>query len=316
MAHNNNRKTAFIACILMSTFMTSHANATISQATAKTSPAIAFLTQGTKTYFPEALPAIASMARLTTDVAIALTSQNTAAARAPLAPASASAVMEIAVKMSKIPTETRSGPAPAAFDTVAVPFKRLSALKKLGPSLEEMNKGTAIACTGKSCAPTVAAVKLAASTQGSLRDTLNAVNAAVNKAIAYRSDMETNGVADHWSTPSETLARGQGDCEDFAILKMAALRAEGVDPATMSIVALFDQKRRLYHAVLSVEVSGRHFILDNVRNQVLQDTQLPDYVALYSIRDGKGFLHGSQRQKQIASAITSMEKIAPGAGVN
>lgn len=312
MARNNNKKTAFIACILMSTFMTSHANAAMSQATSTPAAAIAFLTQGTKTYFPEALPAVASMAKLTADVTIALTTQNTST----LASASGPAVVQIALKPSKTPAETRSGPAPAAFDTVAVPFKRLSALKKLGPSIEEMNKGTAIACSAKSCAPAVVAVKLAASTQGSLRDTLNAVNAAVNKAIAYRSDMDTNGVADHWSTPSETLARGQGDCEDFAILKMAALRAEGIDPATMSIVALFDQKRRLYHAVLSVEVSGRHFILDNVRNQVLQDTQLPDYVALYSIRDGKGFLHGSQRQKQIASAITSMEKIAPGAGVN
>ncbi|MEB2848520.1 transglutaminase-like cysteine peptidase [Endobacterium cereale] len=225
-------------------------------------------------------------------------------------------VVQVAIKPAHIPTEIRRGPAAAAFDTVAVPFKRLAALKNLAPSLDEMNKGTALACRSRDCAAAVTTIKLAGTTQLSLRDKLNAVNAAVNKAITYRSDMETNGVADYWATPSETLARGQGDCEDFAILKMAALRAQGIDPEALSIVALFDQKRRLYHAVLSVEISGRHFILDNVRNQVLQDTQLPNYVALYSIRDGKGFLHGSQRQKQMASAITSLEKIAPGAGMN
>ncbi|MGI2034669.1 transglutaminase-like cysteine peptidase [Rhizobium panacihumi] len=288
----------------------------ILQATSKPSSAATFLAQGAMTYFPQALPVIASMTRLTADFAATITARNTAPAGSAIEPAETLAVMQVSIKPSNVPTEPRNGPAAAAFDTVAVPFKRLSALRKLAPSLAEMDKGAAIVCRGKTCAPAVTLIKQAGNEQASLRDKLNAVNAAVNKAITYRSDMETNGVTDHWATPSETLARGQGDCEDFAILKMAALRAEGFDPAAMSIIALFDQKRRLYHAVLSVEVSGRHFILDNVRNQVLQDTQLPDYVALYSIRDGKGFLHGSQRQKQIASAITSMEKIAPGAGVN
>ncbi|WP_430033815.1 transglutaminase-like cysteine peptidase [Neorhizobium sp. BT27B] len=299
----------------MSTLITSQAYAADSQVSPKTFPPISFLTESAQNYFPQSLAVFASVARLTTDFASAIAAQNTAAAKIP-APVDTAPVMQVAIKPANLPAQTRSGPTAAAFETVAVPFKRLAALKKLSPSLDEMEKGTAITCRGKTCAPALATIQQASAAQGSLRDKLNAVNAAVNTAITYRSDMETNGVADHWATPSETLSRGQGDCEDFAILKMAALRAEGFDPAAMSIVALFDQKRRLYHAVLSVEVSGRHFILDNVRNQVLQDTQLPDYVALYSIRDGKGFLHGSQRQKQIASAITSMEKIAPGAGVN
>ncbi|WP_233426648.1 transglutaminase-like cysteine peptidase [Rhizobium mongolense] len=55
------------------------------------------------------------------------------------------------------------------------------------------------------------------------------MNVAVNRAIRYRRDMDTDQAADHWAAPSETLARQQGDCEDFAILKMAALRAEGAD---------------------------------------------------------------------------------------
>lgn len=204
----------------------------------------------------------------------------------------------------------------AAFDSVAIPFKRLAALKKLAPALEEMQNGTALACNGKACSAAFTTLQpiLVSSAQSSMRDKLNMVNAMVNGAIRYRPDIETYKVADYWATPSETLARQQGDCEDFAILKMAALRAEGIDPSKMSIVVLFDQKRRFYHAVLSVDVGGRYFILDNMRNQVLEDTQLPDYQPLYSIRDGKGFLHGSRRKDQNVAAVTSLEKIAPGEG--
>lgn len=217
------------------------------------------------------------------------------------------------------PVATQPSIAPsnsAAFDSVAIPFKRLAALKKLAPALEEMQNGTAIACAGKTCSAAFMALKpaIAGSAQSSMRDKLNMVNAMVNGAIRYKTDIETYRVADYWATPSETLAKQQGDCEDFAILKMAALRAEGVDPSKMSIVVLFDQKRRFYHAVLSVDVGGRYFILDNMRNQVLEDTQLPDYQPLYSIRDGKGFLHGSRRKDQNVAAVTSLEKIAPGEG--
>jgi predicted transglutaminase-like cysteine proteinase len=223
-----------------------------------------------------------------------------------------------AVRPQLQPAPSTALPNGAAFDTVAIPFKRLAALKRLAPALEEMQNGTAIACKGKACNAAFAAIQPIAisSTQGSLRDKLNTVNAVVNGAIRYRTDQETYKVADYWATPSETLAMQQGDCEDFAILKMAALRAEGIDPSKMSIVVLFDQKRRFYHAVLSVEVGGRYFILDNMRNQVLEDTQLPDYQPLYSIRDGKGFLHGSRRKDQNVALATSLEKIAPGEGVS
>lgn len=209
----------------------------------------------------------------------------------------------------------------AVFDTVAIPFKRLAALSKFAPSLAEMNSGKAFACKASGCNAAFQTVHLASVETGSasVRDRLNAVNAAVNGAIRYSSDKDTYGQEDHWATPSETLAMQKGDCEDFAILKMAALRAEGFDPSQMSIVVLFDQKRHFYHAVLSVAVGGNYFILDNMRNQVLLDTQLPDYRPLYSIRDGKGYLHGSRRKDQnLAQNLTgavALEKIAPGEGV-
>jgi predicted transglutaminase-like cysteine proteinase len=217
------------------------------------------------------------------------------------------------------PATDTAAPDGAVFDTVAIPFKRLAALAKFAPSLAEMNSGKAFACKASGCTAAFQAVHLASADaekgNASIRDRLNAVNAAVNGAIRYSSDKDTYNQEDHWATPSETLAMQKGDCEDFAILKMAALRAEGFDPSQMSIVVLFDQKRHFYHAVLSVAVGGHYFILDNMRNQVLLDTQLPDYRPLYSIRDGKGYLHGSRRKDQNLAMSVSLEKVAPGEGV-
>jgi len=205
----------------------------------------------------------------------------------------------------------------AVFGSVTIPFKRLAAVKRFAPSLAEMESGAAINCDAKGCSNAAQVIKaaLGQASQASIRDKLNTVNAAVNHAIRYRKDSETYQVADYWATPSETLSRGQGDCEDFAILKMAALKAEGVDMKDMSIVVLFDQKRHFYHAVLSVAVNGNYFILDNMRDQVLTDTRLPDYQPLYSITSGKGYLHGLRAgNKQMASAMP-LEKVAPGEGV-
>ncbi|WP_246704364.1 transglutaminase-like cysteine peptidase [Rhizobium sp. P32RR-XVIII] len=209
-----------------------------------------------------------------------------------------------------------TSPNEAVFGSVTIPFKRLAAVKRLAPSLAEMESGAAIKCGKNGCSNATGVIKAALdqTAQASIRDKLNAVNVAVNHSIRYRRDSDIYQVADYWATPSETLARQQGDCEDFAILKMAALRAEGVDNKDMSIVVLFDQKRHFYHAVLSVAVNGNYFILDNMRDQVLPDSRLPDYQPLFSIADGKGYLHGLRAgTKQVASSMP-LEKVAPGEG--
>lgn len=203
----------------------------------------------------------------------------------------------------------------AVFGTVAIPFKHLAAIKKLEPALAEIDAGNAIACDGCGEGATAIKASFTATAQSSIRDKLNAVNVAVNHSIRYARDIDVYHVADHWATPSETLAHREGDCEDFAILKMAALRADGVAEEDMAIVVLFDQKRHFYHAILSVAVSGHYYILDNMRDDVLPDTRLPDYLPLYSISGTRGYLHGSRVQGAAVAANTvPLEKVAPGEG--
>nr|CAD6596258.1 periplasmic-like protein [Rhizobium sp. Khangiran2] len=205
--------------------------------------------------------------------------------------------------------------AAGVFDSVALPFKRLSALKRFSPIKQEFSSNFGLHCGASGCSAASSTVRADAQGLQSIRDRMNLVNVAVNRSIEYRRDLDTYGVMDRWATPSETLSRRQGDCEDIAILKMAALRSYGVDLDAMSLVIVYDQKRRFYHAVLSVEVDGRNYVLDNLSSQVRLDTQLVDYVPLYSIRNGKGFLHGVRDKSKQLAATTALSDIAPGEGL-
>ncbi|RKE79167.1 transglutaminase-like cysteine peptidase [Rhizobium sp. AG855] len=201
------------------------------------------------------------------------------------------------------------------FGSVAIPFKKLGALKKAAPTFAEIAKGTVLTCGGENCVQVKAMVQKTAAGNGmsSIRDKLNFVNSDINRRIQYRKDIDVHGKLDRWATPSETLKLGVGDCEDYALLKMAVLASQGIALTDMTVVILYDTKRHFYHAILSVEVQGRHYILDNMREQVLTDAQLPDYMPLFSISNGRGFLHGT-KTKGKALAMTSFDGIAPGEG--
>ncbi|WEZ81971.1 transglutaminase-like cysteine peptidase [Rhizobium sp. 32-5/1] len=228
----------------------------------------------------------------------------------------------IVVSPSAVRSKERKTPTTSAtkavFGTVAFPLKRLGALKKFRPSFSQIADGSALNCEAKNCNAAAVSIKAAYSrvAQSSLRDKLNDINATVNNAIRYSRDIDTYKTTDSWAMPSETLKRQTGDCEDFAILKMAALHAGGVSMEDMAIVVLYDQKRRFYHAVLSVSGGDRYYILDNMRNAVMTDDQLTEYVPLYSIHNGRGYFHGLpvSRSKQIARNMLPFEKVAPGEG--
>jgi len=56
--------------------------------------------------------------------------------------------------------------------------------------------------------------------------------------VSYRSDIEIAGESDYWQSPVETLASGQGDCEDYAIAKYATLRLLGFPPERVDLAVV------------------------------------------------------------------------------
>lgn len=120
---------------------------------------------------------------------------------------------------------------------------------------------------------------------------LHLINRFFNQRIAFRPDAEVWGVEDHWTSPLEVLARGQGDCEDYAIAKYASLRAAGVERDRLRLVyvraRLPGQAEDQPHMVLAyhAEPGAEPLVLDNLRPEILPAGQRPDLIPVFSFND-------------------------------
>ncbi len=124
---------------------------------------------------------------------------------------------------------------------------------------------------------------------------LEAVNNYVNARVRFVDDRVQFGTTDRWLTASETLARGRGDCEDYAIAKRALLRAAGVPDKDLYLVVLRDLTRRADHAVLVVRASGRFLVLDNGTNRIVDSSDVSDYRPMLTFTAGHTYTHGYRR---------------------
>jgi predicted transglutaminase-like cysteine proteinase len=89
----------------------------------------------------------------------------------------------------------------------------------------------------------------------SIAEKAKGVDALIDQQVQYVSDVQTYRKTDYWASPMETIARKQGDCDDFAVLKYYALRHLGVDPERMYIVAVGTTSEKLDHATLMVNTA-------------------------------------------------------------
>jgi predicted transglutaminase-like cysteine proteinase len=113
------------------------------------------------------------------------------------------------------------------------------------------------------------------------------VNQRVNSRLRYMTDEIAWKQADYWASPAETLARGLGDCDDFAIVKYYLLLKLGVPAETMQIVVLNDTQQNILHAVLAVEQDGAHYILDNRFAGIYQDRAMPQYRPIFAVTQNR-----------------------------
>jgi predicted transglutaminase-like cysteine proteinase len=108
------------------------------------------------------------------------------------------------------------------------------------------------------------------------------INRAVDLAINPVSDEAQWGVPDRWSNPLETLQSNRGDCEDYAIVKYAALLEAGVPKDDVKIVILKTLFPNENHAVVATRVDGQWLILDNRTLTLVRDTDVtravPEFV--------------------------------------
>ncbi len=62
------------------------------------------------------------------------------------------------------------------------------------------------------------------------------VNQFFNQKLRYVEDVDLWRQADYWATPLESMAKGAGDCEDFALAKYFTLRELGVAPQKLRMI--------------------------------------------------------------------------------
>ena len=131
---------------------------------------------------------------------------------------------------------------------------------------------------------------------------LTAVNQFFNRRVFSRDDAEVWGRADYWATPLEMLARGQGDCEDYAIAKYLSLMMVGVPPPRLRLVYVQARQGGLpagalqAHMVLAYYPRGggeEPLILDNLIPDIRPASQRQDLTPVFSF-NAEGLWAGAQ----------------------
>ena len=133
--------------------------------------------------------------------------------------------------------------------------------------------------------------------------TLERVNLWVNRQIAYADDERNYRQRDFWATADETVARGSGDCEDYAILKMHMLRAAGFDDDRMKLVLLRDLAINADHAFLLVRSAAGWVVLDNMTDRIYDGRQANAVRPIMSFSGDRRWIHGYRDAPTVAPTV-------------
>jgi predicted transglutaminase-like cysteine proteinase len=92
---------------------------------------------------------------------------------------------------------------------------------------------------------------------------LQTVNSEINLAIKPMSDQSQYGTIEKWTYP----ATGNGDCEDYVLLKKKRLIALGWPASNLLITVVRDENNE-GHAILTVRTHRGDLVLDNKHSRI------------------------------------------------
>lgn len=122
------------------------------------------------------------------------------------------------------------------------------------------------------------------------REQLRALNKFINLHSKHREDLENFNRTDYWTTPREFLNR-DGDCEDFAIIKYFSLLELGYSDDQLRLVVIRDRQRNVAHAVVTVTIDDRSFVLDSLFNEPVPHQYVLHYEPVYSVNLSHRWAH-------------------------
>ncbi len=121
-------------------------------------------------------------------------------------------------------------------------------------------------------------------------ENLKRTNEFFNRRIQFSDDQKVWGQSDYWATPMETLGKGAGDCEDFAIAKYFTLRNMGIPNEQLRLVYV---KARIgghtstvtqAHMVLAwyADPDADPLVLDNLITEIRPASRRADLQPIFS----------------------------------
>ena len=135
---------------------------------------------------------------------------------------------------------------------------------------------------------------------------LRRVNTAINGLVKYADDIKVFGKRDYWASPVEFVS-GRGDCEDYAVLKFLTLLELGFDNEQLRVAVVKDRRRRVLHAVLTVSLDGKVYVLDSLYGAVVEHQYVLKYVPIFSTNLDRQWVHVVTNQIR-ARFITAVEE--------
>lgn len=129
---------------------------------------------------------------------------------------------------------------------------------------------------------------------------LKQVNDFFNRRVRFRDDPLVWGQSDYWATPMETLGKGAGDCEDFAIAKYFTLLLLNVPDEKLRLVYVqarlggINSSITQAHMVLAFYPSpeAEPVLLDNLINDLQPASRRPDLNPVFSF-NSQGIWQGA-----------------------
>lgn len=129
---------------------------------------------------------------------------------------------------------------------------------------------------------------------------LRRVNDFYNRRIRFGEDQSIWGQSDYWATPMETLGKGAGDCEDFAIAKYFTLLLLNIPDDKLRLIYVqarlggVNSSLTQAHMVLAYYPSpeAEPLILDNLIDDLLPASRRPDLQPVFSF-NSQGLWQGA-----------------------
>ena len=117
------------------------------------------------------------------------------------------------------------------------------------------------------------------------------VQATINGRLTYRLDQDNWGAKDYWASADETIARGAGDCEDLALVKLQALRLLGFHERDLFLMT-GTRPSGEEHALLLVRIDGRFWVLEDGLNRIVRAESFRMFKPAVTYGAGWKWVHG------------------------